>query len=178
MEGLSMMAMLQEFLGCTRMELAVVLVISGDGMNVVVTDYGEGDRTDFILSSRAHAKLARPNLTLELFAYGEVDVEYRRISWHYNGYKLMFKVHENSRYPHYLAILLYVGGQNDITSVELRQEDCKEWIPMRRAYGIVWDMANPPVGSISLRLLVSDSAGLTWVQTDNVIPIIGNLSCL
>lgn len=52
----------------------------------------------------------------------------------------------------------------------LLQEDCKEWIAMRRAYGIVWDMANPPVGSISLRLLVCGSAGLSWVQTNNVIP--------
>lgn len=91
-------------------------------MNIVVTDYGEGHRTDSILSSRAYAKLAHPNLTLELFANGVVDVEYRRISCQYSGHNLMFKVHENSIYPHYLAILLlYVGGQSDITAVELWQ---------------------------------------------------------
>lgn len=41
---------------------------------------------------------------------------------------------------------------------------------MRRAYGIVFDMANPPAGSINLRFQVRGSAGYTWVQTNNVIP--------
>ena len=86
----------------------------------MVTDYGEGDRTDFILSPRAYTKLARPNLALELFAYGVVDVEYRRISCQFAGYNIVYKVHEHSQYPHYLAIVfLYVAGQNDITAVEL-----------------------------------------------------------
>ena len=86
----------------------------------MVTDYGEGDRTDFILSPRAYTKLARPNSALELFAYGVVDVEYRRISCQFAGYNIVYKVHEHSQYPHYLAIVfLYVAGQNDITAVEL-----------------------------------------------------------
>ncbi|KAF3448244.1 hypothetical protein FNV43_RR08957 [Rhamnella rubrinervis] len=145
---------------------------SDDGVNIVATDYGEGDRTDFILNTRAYAKLALPNLALELFSYGVVDVEYRRISCRYSGYNnLMYKVHEHSRYPHYLAIvILYIGGQNDITAVELWQEDCKEWKPMRRAFGTVWDMENPPKGSINLRLQVSGTAGVTWVQNNNAIP--------
>ncbi|XP_015896691.3 expansin-like B1 [Ziziphus jujuba] len=144
---------------------------SDDGANIVVTDYGEGDRTDFILSPRAYAKLAKANLALELFAYGVVDVEYRRISCKYSDYNLMFKVHEHSRYPHYLAIvILYVAGQNDITAVELWQEDYKEWRPMRRAYGAVFDLANPPPDSITLRFQVSGSAGYTWVQSNNAIP--------
>lgn len=88
----------------------------------MVTDYGEGDRTDFILSPRAYTKLAKPNLALELFAYGVVDVEYRRISCKYSSNNLMVQVHEHSNYPQYLAIvILYVAGQNDITAVELWQ---------------------------------------------------------
>jgi hypothetical protein len=95
---------------------------SDDGVNVVVTDYGEGDKTDFILSTRAYARMARPNMALELFAYGVVDVEFRRIPCRYNGYNLMFKVHEHSRFPEYLVIvLLYQAGQNEILAVELRQ---------------------------------------------------------
>jgi hypothetical protein len=91
-------------------------------VNVVVTDYGEGDKTDFILSTRAYARMARPHMALELFAYGVVDVEFRRIPCRYNGYNLMFKVHEHSRFPEYLAIvLLYQAGQNEILAVELRQ---------------------------------------------------------
>ena len=88
----------------------------------MVTDYGEGDRTDFILSPRAYTKLARPNSALELFAYGVVDVEYRSISCQFDGYNLMYKVGERSKYRRYLAIvILYVAGQNDITAVELWQ---------------------------------------------------------
>ena len=91
-------------------------------MNVVVTDYDVGDRTDFILSPRAYAKLASPNSASELFASGVVDIEYRRISCQYPGYNLMYKITEQSKYPNYLAIvLLYVPGQNEITAVELWQ---------------------------------------------------------
>ena len=88
----------------------------------MATDYGQGDRTDFILTPRAYANLASSNLASELFAYGEVDVEYRRISCQHPGYNLMYKVTERSRYPRYLSIVfLYVAGQNDITAVELWQ---------------------------------------------------------
>ena len=41
---------------------------------------------------------------------------------------------------------------------------------MRRAYGAVWDMPNPPKGAISLRIQVSGGAGVTWVQAANAIP--------
>ena len=100
---------------CTTPEIC-----ADEGVNIVVTDHGEGDRTDFILSPRAYSKLARPNDVSKLFSYGVVEIEYRRISCKYSGYNLMFKVHENSKYPHYLSIvLLYVAGQNDITAVEL-----------------------------------------------------------
>lgn len=95
---------------------------SEDGVNIVVTDHGEGHNTDFILNPKAYGRLARPGAAPELFAYGVVEVEYRRISCRYSGYNIMFKVHERSNYPHYLAIvILYVAGQNDITAVELCQ---------------------------------------------------------
>ena len=96
---------------------------SYDGVNVVVTDYGEGDRTDFILSPRAYTKLALPNAAKELFAYGVVDVEFKRVSCKYSGYNnAMYKIHENSRFPHYLAlVVIYVAGQNDVACVEVWQ---------------------------------------------------------
>lgn len=91
-------------------------------MKLVVTDYGEGDHTDFILSVRAYSKLALPNMAVELFAYGVVDIEYKRISCQHPGYNLMFKVHEHSRNPEYLAVVpIYQAGINDITYVELWQ---------------------------------------------------------
>ncbi|KAA8526002.1 hypothetical protein F0562_007898 [Nyssa sinensis] len=144
---------------------------SEDGAKIVVTDYGEGDRTDFILSLRAYTKLARPNMVVELQAYGVVDIEYQSIPCQYPGSNLMFKVHEHSRFPEYLAIvILYQAGVNEITSVEVWQNDCQQWRGMRRAYGAVWDMANPPRGALDLRFQVSGSAGVKWMQMRNVIP--------
>ena len=89
-----------------------------------MTDSGEGDRTDFILSPRAFKKLALPNAEKELVSYGVVDVEYKRVSCMYPGHKdkVTYKINENSNYPYYLGLsVLYVSGQNDITAVELWQ---------------------------------------------------------
>ncbi|GAV79761.1 Pollen_allerg_1 domain-containing protein/DPBB_1 domain-containing protein [Cephalotus follicularis] len=154
---------------CYQVRCKVPQLCTDDGIVVVVTDYGEGDKTDFILSSRAYARLGRPNMALELYAYGVVDIEFRRTPCKYAA-NLVLKVHEHSNYPDYLAIiLLYQAGQSDILAVEVWQEDCKEWRGMRRAYGAVWDMANPPRGPIQLRFLVSGNAGSTWVQPKNAI---------
>ncbi|KAK9144686.1 hypothetical protein Sjap_004589 [Stephania japonica] len=51
--------------------------LCSQGAKVVVTDHGEGDRTDFILSPRAFAKLALPNKISELKKYGVVDIKYQ-----------------------------------------------------------------------------------------------------
>ncbi|KAJ7944676.1 Expansin-like protein [Quillaja saponaria] len=143
-----------------------------NGAYVVVTDYGEGDNTDFILSPRAYSSLGRnPDASKGLFQYGVVEVEYRRVSCIYPGYNIVFKVTEHSKYPHYLAIVpLYIAGQNDIVAVDIWQEDYQGWRPMRRAYGAVWDAANPPTGELKLRFQVRGSAGIKWVQSTNSIP--------
>ncbi|KAK9121005.1 hypothetical protein Syun_018622 [Stephania yunnanensis] len=107
----------------------------------------------FILSPKGFQELARKNLALELMAYGVVDIEYRRISCQYPGYNLMFKVQENSRFPVYLAIvIIYQAGQSEITAVEIWLEDCKQWQGMGKAFGAVWDISNPPEGSITERI--------------------------
>ncbi|KAL2233032.1 UNVERIFIED_CONTAM: Expansin-like B1, partial [Sesamum indicum] len=157
---------------CYQVRCKIPSHCSDEGTKVVVTDYGEGDNTDFILNLRAYANLARPNMAADLFAYGVVDVEYRRIPCGYSN-NLMFKVHEHSKFPNYLAIVpIYQAGIYDITAVELWQEDCKEWRGMRRAYGAVWDMANPPVGALSMRFQVSGGAygEGKWVQIASAIP--------
>ncbi|KAF7828479.1 expansin-like B1 [Senna tora] len=142
------------------------------GSYVVVTDYGEGDRTDFVMSPRAYSRLGRnPDASAELFKYGVVDVEYRRVPCRYAGYNVLLKVHEHSKYPDYLAVvILYVGGRYDVASVEMWVEDCKQWTPLRRAFGAVFDVANPPRGQINVRFLVSSGAGTYWVQPKNAIP--------
>jgi len=94
-----------------------------NGAYVVVTDYGEGDRTDFIMSPRAYSRLGRnADASAELFKYGVVDIEYRRVPCSYTGYNVVFKVHEHSRNPDYFAVVvLYVDGTYDVTAVELFQ---------------------------------------------------------
>ncbi|KAE8678635.1 Expansin-like B1 [Hibiscus syriacus] len=156
---------------CYQVRCTNPQICTDNGVKIVVTDYGEGDYTDFILSTRAYVMMAQSDFAAHLFAYGVVDVEYQRISCQYFGYKLQVKIKEHSKYPNYLAIvMLYQAGKNEILSVDIWQEDCKEWIGMRRAYGAVFDTANPPYGAITLRFQVRGSAGLTWVQAPNVIP--------
>ncbi|KAM5573112.1 expansin-like B1 [Rosa sericea] len=158
--------------GCYQVRCIYPPHCSNDGVNAVVTDYGEGDRTDFIFSPRAYAKLANnPASTEVLFANGVVDIEFRRIPCRYSTPNLVFKVHEQSKFPEYLAIVVqYVAGRNDITAVEFWQEDRKQWSSMRRAYGAVWDTPTPPRRSIDLRFQVSGSSGIKWVQASNAIP--------
>ncbi|KAF6135410.1 hypothetical protein GIB67_027284 [Kingdonia uniflora] len=156
---------------CYQVRCTIPQLCTDDGVKLVVTDHGEGDHTDFIFSPRGFTKLARPNLAGELMAYGVVDIEYKRISCQYPGYNLMFKVHEHSKFPDYLAIVVvYQAGQKDIIAVQLWHEDCQEWRGMRKAYGGVWDMANPPRGDLNLRIEVSGVDGQQWVQVSNAIP--------
>ncbi|KAF9625651.1 hypothetical protein IFM89_025136 [Coptis chinensis] len=153
---------------CYQVRCTTPKLCTEDGVKLVVTDHGEGDHTNFILSPRGFTQLARPNMAAELLAYGVVDIEYKRISCQYPGYNLMFKVHEHSRFPEYIAIILiYQAGQKDVTAVELWQADCQEWRGMRKAYGGVWDMPNPPVGALNLRFQVN---GEKWIQVSNAIP--------
>ncbi|CBI38517.3 expansin-like B1 [Vitis vinifera] len=156
---------------CYQVRCKVPNLCADNGMKVVVTDHGEGDYTDFILSPRGFSMLARPNMAADLFAYGVVGIEYRRVPCQYPGSNIFFKVHEHSRFPDYLAIvMLYQAGLSDITAVDIWQEDCQEWKGMRKSYGAVWDMANPPKGPVGLRFQVSGRGGQKWVQLMNVIP--------
>jgi hypothetical protein len=94
-----------------------------NGATVVVTDYGEGDRTDFIMSPRGYAKLGRnADASAELFKYGVVDIEYKRVPCMYSGYNIVAQVHEHSKNPYYFAVVvLYVDGMYDVNAVEMWQ---------------------------------------------------------
>lgn len=87
---------------------------------MVVTDSGE-EKAEFILSFSAYAKLAKPLMVAKLVAQGEVDIEYQRVPCKYaTGAHLLVKVHESSKFPNYLAILLLnQGGLSDITAIEV-----------------------------------------------------------
>lgn len=49
------------------------------------------------------------------------------------------------------------------------QEDKKQWKELRNAYGAVWHMANPPRGSLNLRLQATSGYLKKWVTLTNVI---------
>ena len=57
---------------CTNSQLC-------EGVKIVVTDHGEGDYTDFIMSAQGFVKLARPNMAADLMgmrrAYGDPALE-------------------------------------------------------------------------------------------------------
>lgn len=141
-----------------------------EGTTVVVTDFGVGHYTDFVLSVRAYAKLARTDQAAALFAAGVIDVEYKRVPCKYEA-NLMVKVHEHSKFPYYLAIVvLNQGGMYDITAVEVCEASSKQWKAMRKSYGAVWDMANPPKGALAFRFQVSGNAEVKWVEPNSVLP--------
>lgn len=50
------------------------------------------------------------------------------------------------------------------------QESSKKWKAMKRAYGAVWAISNPPKCALTFRLQASGSAGAKWVEPKNVIP--------
>ncbi|KNA15528.1 hypothetical protein SOVF_097510 [Spinacia oleracea] len=147
-----------------------------DGVVVVATDFGVGDWTDFLFTAKAYAKMARPGLEAQLLSYGVVDIEYRRVPCTFRGSNLIVTVHEGTKYPYYFAItIVYPMGLYDVVGVQIWQEDCQEWRPMRKPFGAVWDMENPPRGggAYRIRFLLSISGSTndaTWVESPTPIP--------
>lgn len=148
---------------------------SAEGVVVMVTDHGVSDgETDFILSTHAFNKMAMSTHEKDLRDYGTVHIEYQRVACQYPGKTLTLKVVEHSHWPSYLALqFLYQGGDADITAVELFEEDSLEWRTCRRAYGAVWDIANPPRGPLTVRIFLDGSASTRarWVLVPKVIPL-------
>ncbi|XP_028762628.1 expansin-like B1 [Neltuma alba] len=141
------------------------------GPMIVTTDFGAGDRTDFIMSLNGFLKLGRDGkASQELKNQGVVDVEYKRVPCTFDGSNVKIKIHESSKYPNYLAIaIIYVPGMNDVVAVEISDNDGKDWKAMRRTFGAVFDLQNTPKGPFKLRVKFSGS--YDWVESPkNVIP--------
>ncbi|CAM8882982.1 unnamed protein product [Rhodiola kirilowii] len=146
---------------------------SDNGATVVITDSGSSDRTDFILSQRAFARMAQTkDAAAHLLSRGVVDIEYRRISCNYPNKNITIKVDENSNYPHYLAFVIwYQQGLKDISVVQLCESRSLTCKLLERSYGAVWATSSPPSGPLSLRMLFSDGEeDESWVIPENDIP--------
>lgn len=147
---------------------------SDTGVTVVITDSGSSDHTDFILSQRAYGRMAQTTETAtSLLALGVVDIEYRRVSCSYAGKNIMFKIHESSNNPYYLAFVIwYQQGTKDITAVQLCETTNFVCKLLDRSFGAVWTTTTPPNGSLSIRMLFSGSeeGDETWVIPPNDLP--------
>ena len=89
----------------------------------MVTDYGEGDRTNFIMILRAFMSLGiNQTASEQVKKIGIVDIECQRVPCKHPGLNIVVKVQESNSNPGYFAIvLLNVGGKCDVTAIELWQ---------------------------------------------------------
>ncbi|TKY45679.1 Expansin B1 [Spatholobus suberectus] len=126
-----------------------------EGVYLTVTDQGYGDRTDFVIAYAPSQKLGvNDNAAAELKKLGTVDIEYARVPCTFDG-NILFHIQETSSNPGYFAMV--------ILDMESRQ-----WKPLNRNYGAVFDFPNPPSGEIRLRFMVSGMSD--WVDPKIVIP--------
>ncbi|CAI9759477.1 unnamed protein product [Fraxinus pennsylvanica] len=155
---------------CYQVKCKIQRECSEEGVKVLVTDYRAGGRADFIMSERAYEKLARPNMAAELSANGVVDVEYRRVQCGH-GRNLELRIHETSRYPSYLAMVpIFSEGISDITGIDIGVVNHDEWRPMRRAFGTVFGITNPPMGSLRARVHYANPDQVRTSQLTFAIP--------
>ncbi|XAR70534.1 hypothetical protein NMG60_11027415 [Bertholletia excelsa] len=157
---------------CYQVKCKIPALCTINGVVVVVIDYGQGDRIDFVLSNHSYTRLACPGAAPKLISYGTIDMAYKSVPCKYPGRNLMVKIHEYAKFPDYLAItFLYVGGENDITQIQVWKPESYQWMDMRRSYGAVLrDLPNPPTGALTIMFFVSGSAGNTWMKLNRVIP--------
>lgn len=93
---------------------------SENGTTVVLTDRATNSDFDFIFSIQALEGMAKRGMEEQLKAYPQFNMTYLRVPCKFPGYNLMLKVHEDSRYPDYLAMIFYYqSGLHDITSVQI-----------------------------------------------------------
>ncbi|CAN4078074.1 unnamed protein product [Withania somnifera] len=145
--------------GCYQVRCRNKGLCSQEGVKVMATDYGEGHGTDFILSYRGFAKLAKQSSMAQVLLQ---KAQY--------GSNLMVKIHEHSKYPDYISlVVMNQGGASDILALEVYEEETSSWISMRRSYGAVWDLSNPPNGDLQVRFLISTAAETKWVQSERAV---------
>lgn len=159
---------------CYQVRCTNINYCSENGVTIVITDQGSGDKTDFILSKHAFSKMAQTaDAAASLKSLGVVDIEYQRVSCSYPGKNITFKIDKSSSYPSYLAFAIYYQqGQKDITAVQLCETQSFTCKLLQRDHGAVWTSTSPPSGPLAIRMLFSgsDEADDTWVVPVNNIP--------
>ncbi|TJX44964.1 hypothetical protein E8P77_29535, partial [Soehngenia saccharolytica] len=150
--------------GCYQIRCTDPAICIKPGVKVVVSDLTRNNQTDFVLPSTTFAKMAQPTKSSKLVRMGIVDIEYKRIPCEYPGKNMTVRIDKISNYPYFLALqFLYQGGQTDIMGVEVAPVGSSRWKPMTRNHGAVWSIQQPPVGAMSIRILVTSGYDGYWV---------------
>ncbi|KAK7262172.1 hypothetical protein RJT34_29734 [Clitoria ternatea] len=161
---------------CYQVRCKIAEYCDHNGVNVMATDYGEGDNTDFIMNRGAFLRLgANPDASAKLLEYGVVDVEFKRVPCKYTSTRnIILHVQETSTNPSYFAVLiLNANGMCDIIAVQIWRKERNQWESLRRVYGAVFDFANPPKGEIHLRFQAGNCGGENfklWLESKVAIP--------
>uniref|UniRef100_A0A0C9RS59 TSA: Wollemia nobilis Ref_Wollemi_Transcript_15547_1086 transcribed RNA sequence n=1 Tax=Wollemia nobilis TaxID=56998 RepID=A0A0C9RS59_9CONI len=157
---------------CYQIRCTDPAICTKSGVKVVVTDLTQNNQTDFVIPARTFSSLASPSKSADLVKRGLVDIEYKRIPCEYRRQNLTVKIDKSSNYPYFLALqFLYQGGQTDITGVEVAKIGTSNWNFMTHNHGAVWSMDKPPMGPLSLRLLVTSGYDGYWVWPKrNLLP--------
>ncbi|XP_020574186.1 expansin-like A1 [Phalaenopsis equestris] len=150
--------------GCFQIRCRNTELCNGAGVKVVVTDLDKSNRTDFRLSSRAFAAMARPGMVAGLQTVGVVDAEHKRIPCDYSNKNLSIRVEESSRRPSLLTVkLIYQGGQTDVVAVDVARFGSPAWQFMTRLNGPVWTTRQAPGGPLQFRFVVTGGYDGKWV---------------
>nr|GLL44648.1 expansin-like B1 [Ipomoea trifida] len=140
---------------CYQVKCRIQALCSSTGTKVVVTDNGGGPTgTDFICSYVGFRKMAKAGKEDELVKKGIVGITYEKVPCDYTD-SVAIKVTDQSSNPGYLSILVLNAG--DVASVEVYDTESGTWIAMRRVYGAVFDLSNPPQGELQVRLQIGTS---------------------
>lgn len=156
--------------GCFQIRCKDSKVCSKEGSKVILTDLNYNNHTDFVLSAKAFAGMARKGMAQELRKQGIVDVEYKRIPCDYRNQNLSLRVEESSKNPSYLAIkFLYQGGQTDIVAVDVALVGSSDWRYMSRNHGAIWDSSRVPAGPLQFRMVVTAGYDGKWIWAQKEI---------
>ncbi|KAH9321444.1 hypothetical protein KI387_016083, partial [Taxus chinensis] len=162
---------------CYQIRCTNQTICTKSGVKVVVTDYTENNERDFVLTTPTFSSLAQPSKSAELIKIGIPDIEYKRIPCEYPGQNMTVEISKISNYPSFFAFLfLYQGGQTDITSVDVAQVGSSDWKHMTHNYGAVWSMLDPPMGDLSIRMVVTSGYDeYTLWSREGVLPSNGKV---
>ncbi|KAJ3706713.1 hypothetical protein LUZ61_010418 [Rhynchospora tenuis] len=126
---------------CYMVRCSTHSLCSGSPVTVVVADVCPGcteNEFRFDMSGTAFGLMSKSFSADQFRNIGRISVQYKRIPCNYNDININFKVDAGSN-PYYLAVLvLYEGGDGDISLLEVIPHPGAGWATMKPSWGAVW----------------------------------------